>query len=196
MMRDGISSSVQRQSDMELVGEAGTGEEAVELFRKHRPDITLMDLQMPTMSGIEAINAIRSEFPTARIIVLTTYKGDVQATRAMRAGASAYLLKTLIRKELIETIRAVAAGKRILPPEIAAEMARRFDDDAVSDREAEVLRYVAQGKSNREIAELLSITEDTVKGHMKHILAKLGAHDRTHAVMIAVERGIIGPSSG
>jgi DNA-binding NarL/FixJ family response regulator len=152
-----------------------------------------MDLQMPVMNGIDAIAAIRREFPAARIIVLTTYRGDVQATRALRAGASAYLLKTLIRKELVDTIRAVADGKRILPPEIAAEMVSHLGDDAVSEREAQVLRYVSEGKSNREIATVLSLTEDTVKGHMKHILAKLHANDRTHAVMIALERGIIGP---
>jgi DNA-binding NarL/FixJ family response regulator len=191
MMRDGISASIQRQLDMQLVGEAGTGQEALELFRLHRPDITLMDLQMPLMNGMDAISAIRNEFPTARLIVLTTYKGDVQATRALRAGASAYLLKNLIRKELIETIRAVAAGKRIVPEDLAIEMASHLDEDTISEREAEVLRHVAHGKSNREIAASLSITEDTVKGHMKHILAKLRANDRTHAVMIAMQRGIL-----
>jgi DNA-binding NarL/FixJ family response regulator len=193
IMREGICSCIQREADMMLVGEAGTGLEALELFRSHNPDVTLMDLQMPVMGGTEAIKAIRSEFPDARIVVLTTYKGDVQATRAIRAGAVAYLLKDLIRKDLIETIHAVVAGKRVIPAEIATEIAFHGSQDVISDRETEVLRYVAHGKSNREIAEALSITEDTVKGHMKHVLAKLRANDRTHAVTIAVERGILGP---
>jgi DNA-binding NarL/FixJ family response regulator len=192
MMRDGISSSIQSQPDMRLVGEAGTGREALELFRLHQPDITLMDLQMPVMSGIDAIIAIREEFPSARIIVLTTYRGDVQAARAIRAGACGYLLKNLIRKELIDTIRTVASGERVVSAELAVEMASHLADEAISEREAEVLRHVARGQSNRQIAGLLSVTEDTVKGHMRHIMAKLGARDRTHAVMIAVERGIIG----
>lgn len=191
MLREGIAASVQRQPDMSLVAEAGNGREAIECFRAHRPDVTLMDLQMPVMSGIDAIIAIRSEFPDACIVVLTTYKGDVQASRAMKAGACGYLLKNLIRKDLLDTIRAVAAGNRVIPAEIASEIAKHVADDAISEREAEVLRRVAMGKSNREVAEQLFISEDTVKGHMKNIMAKLCANDRTHAVTIAVSRGII-----
>jgi len=192
MLREGIAASVQRQPDMLLVAEAGNGREAIECFRTHRPDVTLMDLQMPVMGGIDAIIAIRSEFPHACIVVLTTYKGDVQASRAMKAGASGYLLKNLIRKDLLDTIRSVAAGNRVIPAEIASEIAKHVADDTISEREAEVLRRVAMGKSNREVAEQLFISEETVKGHMKNIMAKLCANDRTHAVTIAVSRGIIG----
>jgi DNA-binding NarL/FixJ family response regulator len=192
MLREGIAASVQRQPDMLLVAEAGNGREAIECFRTHRPDVTLMDLQMPVMGGIDAIIAIRSEFPDACIVVLTTYKGDVQASRAMKAGAAGYLLKNLIRKDLLETIRSVAAGNRVIPSEIASEIAKHVADDAISEREAEVLRRVAMGKSNREVAAQLFISEETVKGHMKNIMAKLCANDRTHAVTIAVSRGIIG----
>jgi DNA-binding NarL/FixJ family response regulator len=192
MLREGIAASVQRQPDMLLVAEAGNGREAIECFRTHRPDVTLMDLQMPVMGGIDAIIAIRSEFPDACIVVLTTYKGDVQASRAMKAGASGYLLKNLIRKDLLDTIRSVAAGNRVIPAEIASEIAKHVADDTISEREAEVLRRVAMGKSNREVAEQLFISEETVKGHMKNIMAKLCANDRTHAVTIAVSRGIIG----
>jgi len=192
MLREGIAASVQRQPDMLLVAEAGNGREAIECFRTHRPDVTLMDLQMPVMGGIDAIIAIRSEFPDACIVVLTTYKGDVQASRAMKAGAAGYLLKNLIRKDLLDTIRSVAAGNRVIPAEIASEIAKHVADDTISEREAEVLRRVAMGKSNREVAEQLFISEETVKGHMKNIMAKLCANDRTHAVTIAVSRGIIG----
>ena len=170
--------------------EASNGREAVELFRKHRPDVTLMDLQMPEMDGIDALSAIRGEFPEARIIVLTTYAGDVQVFRALKAGARAYLLKGLLRKELLETIRAVHAGQKRLPPEIAAEIAEHATDDALTPREIDVLRLIAGGNANKEIAAQLSLTEETVKGHVKNILAKLGAKDRTHAVTIGLKRGI------
>jgi DNA-binding NarL/FixJ family response regulator len=176
---------------MVLIGQAGNGREAIESFRQHRPDVTLMDLRMPDMSGIEAITAIRAEFPNARIIVLTTYAGDVQATGALKAGASGYLLKNLVRKELLDTIRAVHAGKRRVPPEIATEIAEHVADDALTEREIEVLRRVAAGKSNKVIAAELDISEGTVKTHMKSILPKLDASDRTHAVMIALKRGIL-----
>ena len=176
---------------MELIAEASNGREAVEQFRMHHPDVTLMDLQMPEMSGIDAMSAIRSEFPQARIIVLTTYAGDAQVFRALKAGARAFLLKGLLRKELLDTIRAVHAGQRRLPPEIAAEIAEHATDDALTPRELDVLRLIAGGNANKEIAAQLSLTEETVKGHVKNILAKLGANDRTHAVTIGLKRGII-----
>lgn len=191
MLREGISALVASQSDMKLVAEASTGREALEQFRKHRPDLTLMDLQMPDMDGIEAMAAICSEFPEARIIVLTTYKGDVQVLRALKAGARAYLLKGLLRKELLETIRAVHAGQKRVPLEIATELADHAIDDRLTSREIDVLRLIAGGNSNKLIADRLSITEETVKGHVKNILSKLGASDRTHAVTIALKRGII-----
>jgi DNA-binding NarL/FixJ family response regulator len=191
LLREGIAAVLAGQEDMALVGEAGNGREAIESFRRHRPDVTLMDLRMPDMSGIEAIVAIRAEFPNARIIVLTTYAGDAQAAAALKAGAAAYLLKSLVRKELIETIRAVHAGKRRVPPEIATEIAEHVADDALTEREIEVLRAVAGGKSNKLIAAELEISEGTVKTHMKSILPKLDAADRTHAVMIALRRGIL-----
>ena len=191
MLREGIATLVASQSDMKLVAEASTGREALEQFRKHRPDLTLMDLQMPDMDGIEAMVAIRSEFPEARIIVLTTYKGDIQILRALKAGARAYLLKGLLRKELLETIRAVHAGQRRIPPEVAAELADHAIDDALTTREIDVLRLIAGGNTNKLIADQLSITEETVKGYVKNILSKLGASDRTHAVTIALKRGII-----
>src|SRR5215510_9471010 len=191
VLREGIAASIARQPDMLLVAEANDGKEGVELFRAHRPDITLMDLQMPAMSGIEAITSIREEFPDARIIVLTTYSGDVQATRAFKAGASGYLLKSMLRKELIETIRSVHGGKKRVPPEIAVEMAEHHTDDALTEREIEVLHHVAGGRANKMIAVDLKISEETVKAHMKNILSKLGANDRTHAVTIALKRGII-----
>jgi DNA-binding NarL/FixJ family response regulator len=191
MLREGIAALVASQSDMKLVGEASSGREALEQFRKHRPDLTLMDLQMPGMDGIEAMVAICSEFPEARIIVLTTYKGDIQVLRALKAGARAYLLKGLLRKELLETIRAVHAGQKRIPPEVAAELADHAIDDALTSREIDVLRLIAGGNANKLIADRLSITEETVKGHVKNILSKLGASDRTHAVTIALKRGII-----
>jgi DNA-binding NarL/FixJ family response regulator len=191
ILREGIAAAIGRQTDMLLVAEANDGKEAVEQFRAHRPDITLMDLQMPAMSGIEAILAIREDFPDARIIVLTTYGGDAQATRAFKAGASGYLLKNLLRKELIETIRSVHGGRKRIPSEIAMEMSEHHPHDALTEREMEVLREVAAGNANKIIAVHLNISEDTVKTHMKIILAKLGANDRTHAVTIALKRGII-----
>jgi DNA-binding NarL/FixJ family response regulator len=174
-----------------LVGEATTGREAIESFRRYLPDVTLMDLRMPDMNGIDAISVIRSEFPAARIVVLTTYAGDVQAIGALKAGASGYLLKNMLRKDLLETIRAVHAGKRRIPPEIAADIAEHAAEDSLTAREIEVLRGVAAGKSNKLIAAQLEISESTVKAHMKSILPKLDASDRTHAVMIALKRGIL-----
>ena len=191
MLREGIASLVASQSDMELVAEASTGREALEQFRKHRPHLTLMDLQMPDMDGIEAMVAIRSEFPEARIIDLTTYKGDVKILRALKVGARAFLLKSVLQKELLETIRAVHAGQRRIPPEVAAELADHTIDDALTTREIDVLRLIAGGNSNKLIADQLSITEETVKSYVKNILSKLGASDRTHAVTIALKRGII-----
>ena len=191
MLREGIASLVASQSDMELVAEASTGREALKQFRNHRPDLTLMDLQMPDMDGIEAMIAIRDEFPEARIIVLTTYKGDVQVLRALKAGARAYLLKGLLRKELLETIRAVYAGQKRIPPEVAAVLADHAVDEALTAREIDVLRLIAGGNANKLIGDQLSITEETVKGYVKSILSKLGASDRTHAVTVALKRGII-----
>ena len=191
LLREGIAAVIREQKDMVLVAEAADGREAIEGFRIHRPDITLMDLQMPEVSGIEAIVAIRSEFPQARIIVLTTYSGDAQALRAIRAGAFGYLLKGMIRKELLDTIRTVHAGHRRIPPEIASEMAEHFSQDELTDRELDVLKQLVGGKANKEIGAQLGVSEETVKSHMRNILAKLGANDRTHAAMIAVRRGII-----
>jgi len=191
LLREGIAAVLEAQEGMTLVAQASNGREAVESFRRLRPDVTLMDLRMPDMSGIEAITAIRAEFSEARIIVLTTYAGDAQAAAALKAGAAGYLLKNLVRKELIETIRAVHAGKRRIPPEIATEIAEHVADDALTGREVEVLRRVAAGKSNKLIAAELDISEGTVKTHMKSILPKLDASDRTHAVMIALKRGIL-----
>jgi DNA-binding NarL/FixJ family response regulator len=176
---------------MELVGQAVDGEEALRLFRELRPDVTLMDLQMPGINGIATIEAIRNEFPKARIVVLTTYSGDVQAARALKAGAVGYLLKSMLRNELIGTIRTVHGGGRRIPPEIASELADHMCADALSPREVEVLRSVAAGHSNKIVADELAISEDTVKGHMKNVLSKLGANDRTHAVLIALKRGFL-----
>jgi DNA-binding NarL/FixJ family response regulator len=191
LLREGIAALVGNQTDMRLVAEASNGREAIELFRTHRPDITLMDLQMPEMSGIDAMISIRGEFPDARIIVLTTHAGDVQVSRALRAGARAYLLKGSLRKELLDTIRAVHAGQKRLSSEVAAEIAEHATDDALTPREIDVLRLVAAGNPNKEIAAQLSLTEETVKSHIRNILAKLGANDRTHAVTTALKRGII-----
>lgn len=191
LIRDGIAAVLDGLQDMELVGHAAMGREGIESFRRLRPDVTLMDLRMPDMSGIEAIQAIRAEFPNARIIVLTTYKGDAQAAAALKAGAAGYLLKSLVGKELLDTIRAVHAGKRRVPPEIATEIAEHVADDELTEREIEVLRRVAAGKSNKLIAAELEISEGTVKTHMKSIMPKLDASDRTHAVMIALRRGIL-----
>jgi two-component system, NarL family, response regulator len=191
LLRDGIAAVIEAQSDMHLVAEAANGRDAVQRFREHVPDVTLMDLQMPGISGIEAIAEIRGDFPRARIVVLTTYEGDVQALRAFKAGASGYVLKSMVRKELLETIRAVHRGQRRIPPTIAAEMAAHFDDDVLSTRELDVLRLAAAGGANKTIGEKLGISEDTVKTHMRSVLAKLDANDRTHAVAIAARRGII-----
>jgi DNA-binding NarL/FixJ family response regulator len=191
LLREGIAALIGHQTDMQLVAEASNGREALELFRQHRPDITLMDIQMPEMSGIDAISSIRSEFPDARVIVLTTYAGDVQVSRAFQAGARAYLLKGSLRKELLETIRAVHAGQKRLSPEVAAEIAQHATDDTLTPREIDVLRLVAGGNANKQIAAQLSLTEETIKSHVRNILAKLDANDRTHAVAIALKRGII-----
>ena len=193
LLRKGIAAVIDEEEDLILVGEAATGKEAIERFRELRPDVTLMDLQMPDINGIEIINAIRNEFPTARIVVLTTYRGDIQALRAFRAGACGYLLKSMIRKELLETIRIVHSGRRHVPPEIAAELAEHVAMDQLSEREIEVLRKVARGISNKIIADNLQVTERTIKAHMTSIMCKLGANDRTHAVTIAMKRGFIEP---
>jgi DNA-binding NarL/FixJ family response regulator len=191
ILREGIAAILAAEPGMVLVGEAGDGREAVEQFRLHRPDIVLMDLQMPIMNGTDAIRAIRSESPQARIIVLTTFSGDVLATRAFRAGASGYLLKNMLRKELLDTIRSVHAGQKRIPPSIAVALAEHVADDMLTARELEILVEVAAGHANKTIALHLAITEDTVKSHMRSVLSKLGASDRTHAVTIALKRGII-----
>ncbi len=191
VFRQGIAGLIDGQLDMRLVGEASNGREAIQQFRALRPDVTLMDLQMPEMNGIDAISAIRGEFPEARIIVLTTYAGDVQALRAMKAGARGYLLKNLLYKELLDTIRAVHAGKKTLSPEISYQLAEHATDEALSPAEISVLRLIAAGNGNKQIAHQLSVTEETVKGRVKNILSKLGANDRTHAVLIGLKRGII-----
>src|ERR1700689_79976 len=191
LLREGIATLVNAESDMKLVAEASNGQDAIEKFRLHRPDVTLMDLQMPALSGIESIIGIRSEFPNARIIVLTTYAGDVQVWRALKAGARGYLLKGNVRRELLDTIRAVHAGQKRIPPEVAAELADHAADDELSSREIEVLRLIAAGNANKEIAGRRGIAEETVKSHITNILAKLGANDRTHAVTTALKRGII-----
>lgn len=191
ILREGIAALVNGESDMELVAEAGDGREAIDKFRAHQPDITLMDLQMPVLSGIDAIISIRSEFPHARIVVLTTYMGDVQMLRALKAGARGYILKAHVRRELLDTIRAVHAGQKRIPPEVATELADHAMDEGLSPREIDVLRLIASGNPNKEIACQLAIAEDTVKSHISNILAKLSANDRTHAVTLALKRGII-----
>jgi DNA-binding NarL/FixJ family response regulator len=191
LLREGIAAVIDGEDDIELVAEATNGQEAIDLFRLHRPDVTLMDLQMPGINGIDAILAIRKEFPNARFIVLTTYQGDVQALRALKAGATGYLLKNMMRRELLDTIRAINDGRRRIPPEIAAELADHMTDDALTEREVAVLRRVSMGNSNKVIAAELNLSEATVKGHMKNILSKLGANDRTHAVTIGMKRGFI-----
>lgn len=189
MVRDGILATIRAQSDMEVVGEATSGQEAISLFSQERPDITLMDLRLPDMSGNDAIAQIRSTFPNARVIVLTTYQGDVQAIKAFKAGAMAYLLKSSLRKDLLNTIRSVLDGRKVIPPEIAAAMASHVADDELSARELQILRHVADGLSNKLIADRLSLSPDTVKSHLANAMAKLNANDRTHAVTIAVKRG-------
>jgi DNA-binding NarL/FixJ family response regulator len=191
LLREGIATLVNAEPDMKLVAEASSGQEAVQMFRLHRPDVTLMDLQMPDMNGTEAIAEIRSEFPDARIIVLTTYTGDAQVLRALKAGARAYLLKADVHLELLEVIRSVHAGQKIIPPQIAAELAEHAGDELLSPREIDVLRLIAAGNSNKLIADQLSISEATAKTHVANILSKLSANDRAHAVTIAMKRGII-----
>ena len=191
ILRQGIAGLIADESDMTLVAEAENGREAIQQFRTHRPDITLMDLQMPEMNGLDALIAIRGEFPEARIIVLTTYTGDVQARRALQAGARAYLLKNSLHKELLDTIRAVHAGRKSLSAEISFELAEHSAEDALSATEVRVLSLIAEGKTNKEIASQLSVTEDAIKGQVRNILSKLGASDRTHAAMIGIKRGII-----
>ena len=191
LLREGIAALVNSQPDMKLVAEAANGREAIDQFRKHRPDVTLMDLQMPELGGVDAMIALRNEFSDARIIVLTTYKGDAEVLRALKAGARGYLLKNLLRKELLETIRAVHAGQKRIPPEVAAQIADHAAEDDLTSREIEVLQLVASGNANKAVAARLSISEETVKGHVKSILSKLGANDRTHAVTIGLKRGII-----
>ncbi len=191
LFREGVAALLAGQSDLKLMAEASNGREAVDQFRRHRPDVTLMDLQMPEMDGVDAMVAIREEFPSARIIVLTTYIGDALVLRALKAGARAYLLKSLLRKDLLETIRLVHAGQKRIGPVVAAELAEHATDDALSPREVDVLRLIAAGNANKAVASHLSITEETVKGHVKNILSKLAASDRTHAVTIALKRGII-----
>lgn len=191
LLREGIAGLVAGQPDMSLVAQASNGREAIHQFRAHRPDITLMDLQMPEMNGVDAMIAIRGEFPDARIIILTTYAGDVQALRALKAGARAYLCKNLLHRELLETIRAVHTGKRTVSPEVSFQLAEHATDDALTPAEVRVLRLIAEGNANKEIAARLSVSEETVKGQVRNILSKLGAHDRTHAAMIGLKRGII-----
>jgi len=191
LVRQGIAVLVGTQPDMTMVAEASNGREAIQQFRTHHPDVTLMDLQMPEMNGLDAIIAIRGEFPNAKIVVLTTYKGDVQILRALKAGAQGYLLKNTFHKELVETIRAVHAGRRALSPEASYEIAEHSTDEGLTPAEISVLRLIAAGNANKQIADQLSITEETVKSRVKNILSKLGANDRTHAAMIGVKRGII-----
>jgi DNA-binding NarL/FixJ family response regulator len=191
LLREGIAAMVNAEPDMKLVAEASTGQEAIEQFRLHRPDVTLMDLQMPGLNGVEAIINIHSEFPNARIIVLSTYSGDVQVLRALRAGARGYILKGHVHRELLETIRAVHAGTKRIPPEVAADLADHAADEGLTSREIDVLRLIAAGNANKLIADRLSISEETVKSHVTNILSKLGANDRTHAVTIGLKRGII-----
>lgn len=196
LLRGGIASLIASQQDMQLVAEASTGEEAIDRFRAVKPDVTILDIQMPGMGGIETLSSIRGEFPDARIMILTTYGGDVLAQRALKAGAYAYVLKGAVRKDLLDTIRSVHQGHRKIPAEVASLLAAHRGDERLSGREVEVLTLVASGNSNREIGARLSVTEETAKAHMKRIIAKLGANDRTHAVTIALARGILPAGSG
>jgi DNA-binding NarL/FixJ family response regulator len=191
LMREGIAAIIRNEPDMLMVGEASTGKEAVEQYREHRPDITLMDLRLPDMSGIDALSAIRAEFGDARILMLTTFDGDVDIQRALAAGAQGYLLKSMPRKKLVESVRKVHAGAKSIPPEVAAQLAEHMGEETLTMREVEVLQQIAGGGRNKDIADLLFISEETVKGHVKHIMEKLGANDRTEAVAIALRRGII-----
>lgn len=191
LLHEGIATVIGNQADMDLAAEASNGQDAIQKFRQHKPDVTLMDLRLPDMSGIDAMIAIRAEFPEARIIILTTFAGDVEIHRALEAGARAYVLKSMPPRELVDIIRQVHAGKKRIPPEIAAHLAEHYSDEALTGREIEVLQQIAGGNRNRDIAEKLFITEETVKVHIKHIMEKLGASDRTQAVAIGVRRGII-----
>ena len=191
LLRKGIAALVNAEPDMKLVAEASNGKAAVNAFRSHRPDVTLMDLQMPEADGLDAIQAIREEFPEARIIVLTTYSGDMQVLRALRAGARGYILKGNVHEELLNSIRAVHAGQKRIPPDVAAELAIHATDDALTEREVDVLKLIAAGNGNKQIADQLSISEATVKARVTNILSKLGANDRAHAVTIGLTRGII-----
>jgi len=191
LLQEGVATIIKNQRDMQLVAEAADGKQAIQTFRQHKPDVTLMDLRLPDMSGIEAMIAIRSEFPEARIIILTTFAGDVEIQRALEAGARAYVLKSMPPKDIVEAIRQVHAGKKRIPAEIAAHLAEHYSDETLTDREIEVLKQVATGNRNRDIAGKLFIAEETVKVHIKHIMEKLGATDRTQAVAIGVRRGII-----
>jgi len=191
LLREGIATLVNSQPDMTLVGQASTGHEAVQEFRRHRPDVTLLDLRLPDMSGIDVMSAIRTDFPQARLLVLTTFDGDIEIQRALAAGAHGYLLKSMPPNEMVEAIRQVHAGRKRIPAEVAAHIAEHLGEEALTARELEVLRQVAIGNRNKEIAERLFISEETVKVHVKHVMEKLGASDRTQAVAIAVRRGII-----
>ena len=191
LLREGIATLINNSKDMTLVGEASSGREATQVFREHKPDVTLMDLRLPDMSGIDAMIAIRTEFPEARVVILTTFEGDVEIQRALEAGARGYILKTMPPSELLDVIRQVHAGKKRIPPEIASHLAEHMGDEALTEREIDVLREVADGKRNRDIANKLFISEETVKVHIKHIMEKLSASDRTEAVAIGLRRGII-----
>ena len=191
VVREGVAGLVRIQADMALVAEAANGREAIQQFRAHRPDVALMDLQMPEMSGLDALLAIRTEFPEARVIMLTTYEGDVHILRALKAGAQGYLLKSTLHSDLLHTIRAVHAGKKGLSPEVSFEIAQHMSDETLTPAETVVLRLIAAGNANKEIADQLGVTEDTIKGRVKSILAKLDANDRTHAAIIGLKRGII-----
>ena len=191
LMREGIAAVIRNEADMQLVAEASTGHEAIQGFREHQPDVTLMDVRMPDMGGIDALLAIRTEFAHARVIMLTTFEGDAEIQRALEAGAQGYMLKSMPRKQLVDMIRKVHAGKRQIPPEVAAHLIEHIGDETLSKREVEVLQKVAGGNRNSDIAALLFISEETVKGHIKHIMEKLGASDRTEAVAVGIRRGII-----
>jgi DNA-binding NarL/FixJ family response regulator len=191
LMREGIAAVIRNEPDMQLVGEAANGREAMHSIREHRPDVTLMDLRLPDISGIDAMVAIHAEFPDARVIILTTSDGDAEIHRALESGAQGYMLKSMPRKQLVDMIRRVHIGKKHIPPEVAAQLAEHLGDEQLSKREIEVLQKVASGKRNIDIAELLFISEETVKGHLKHIMEKLGARDRTEAVAIGIRRGMI-----
>ena len=191
LLREGIAAVINNERDMVVVAQAAAGREAIQRYREHRPDVTLMDLRLPDISGIDAMIGIRNDFPDARIVMLTTFEGDVEIKRALAAGARGYILKSMPPRELVEVVRQVHAGKKRIPPEIAAQLAEHVSDEPLTERECDVLQHVAGGNRNRDIADLLSISEETVKVHVKHIMEKLGANDRTEAVAIAVRRGII-----